>query len=391
MAKLGFFYFLLICSIKMFSQEADSLFEKKNLLQRMDSIQQWKIENGRSTLTPFAAPSYTPETSVMLTVGGLYTFKFKRENKLLSRSTIPFSIGYSVNGSLNSSVRFNLYGLSDKLRITGEWWRKKMPDNYWGVGYEKGRYTPISDSTTGYDRNWLQLKFKVAYKIIYDFYAGLNFDYNQTKASNVNPVMAADSNYLLNGSDVYNSGYGLVLRYDSRDMPENAYKGLLFELAGTMYGKHSSANTKFQVIEMDYRQYQKIVRKGSTLAWQIKTRYSHGDVPWTDLSMIGTPFDLRGYRWGQYRDYSSLFILTEYRYMFGRKKPNERGEMYGPFGFVVWGGTGSIAHNYGDFTNWLPNGGIGIRIELVKRMNLRIDYGIGLNTNAFYFSFNEAF
>lgn len=206
------------------------MYEKKSMLQRMDSIQQWKMKHGRSTLTPFAAPSYTPETSVMLTVGGLYTFKINPDDKFLSRSTIPFSIGYSVNGSLNSSIRFNLYGLSDKLRITGEWWRKKMPDNYWGVGYEKGRYTPMTDSTTGYSRNWLQLKFKVAFKVIYDFYVGLNFDYNQTKSTDVNPVMAADSNFLLQGPDVYNSGYGLVLRYDSRDMPENAYKGLLLEL-----------------------------------------------------------------------------------------------------------------------------------------------------------------
>jgi len=266
-----------------------------------------------------------------------------------------------------------------------------MPDNYWGVGYKNGSETPESDSTTAYDRKWLQLKFKIVYKVISDFYVGLNYDYNQTKASNVNPVMAVDSNYLLHGSEVFNSGYGLVLRWDSRDMPENAYKGLLLELSSTTYGRHTSGNSDFQVIDLDYRQFQTIVRKGSTLAWQLKTRYSHGDVPWTDLSMIGTSFDLRGYTWGQYRDYSSVFLLAEYRYMFGRKKPNSRGEMCGPFGFVVWGGTGSIASTYGEFNNWLPNGGIGLRFEIVKRMNLRIDYGIGAESTAFYFSFNEAF
>ena len=29
--------------------------------------------------------------------------------------------------------------------------------------------------------------------------------------------------------------------------------------------------------------------------------------------------------------------------------------------------------------------------ELQKRMNVRIDYGIGLDSSAFYISFNEAF
>lgn len=375
----------------LISQEADSVYKKKTLLQRMDSIQQWKIKHGRATLTPFIAPSYTPETSVMLTAGGLYTFMFSKRDKLLTRSTIPFSVGYSTNGSLNTSIRANIYGFQDKLRITGEWWHKNMPDNYWGVGYEKGRTVPESDSTTAYGRNWLQLKFKIVYKVIADFYIGLNYDYNQTLSKDINPVMAVDSNYMLDGSQIYNSGFGLVLRYDSRDMPENAYKGILLEFAGTTYSRFTSANNKFQVLELDYRQYQKIIRKGSTLAWQLKTRYSHGDVPWTDLSMVGTPFDLRGYKWGQYRDYSSLFVLAEYRYMFGRKKPNSRGEMCGPFGFVVWGGYGSIAQDYGHFENWLPNGGVGLRFEIVKRMNLRIDYGIGMESTAFYFSFNEAF
>lgn len=382
-------FFLL--SGTLLSQETDTVYKKKNFLQRMDSVTNWKLERGRSTFTPFVAPSYTPETSVMLTGGGLYTFKINPENKLLSRSSVPFSIGYSTNGSLLISVKANIYGLNNKLRFTGEYWNKNMPDNYWGVGYENGRYTPQSDTTTEYHRNWQQLKFKIAYMVLNNFYVGVNYDYNTTVATEVNEVMAVDSNFILHGNDVFNSGFGAVIRYDSRDFPENAYKGVLLELAGTSYGMHSRGNSMFQVYELDYRQYQKIFREGTTLAWQIKTRLSYGDVPWTDLSMIGTPFDLRGYIWGNYRDYASTFILAEYRHMFARKIPNGRGDMYGPFGFVVWGGTGSVAKDLDEFTHWLPNAGVGLRFEIQKRMNLRIDYGFGTNSQAFYFSFNEAF
>lgn len=386
-----FFLILLFLSVKTFGQEKDTTYKKKNFLQRMDSVSKWRIEKGRSTFTPFIAPSYTPETDVMITAGGLYTFKISPENHLLSRSSVPFSIGYSTNGSLNISARANIYGLSDKLRFTGEYWNKNMPDNYWGVGYEKGRYTPLSDTTTKYHRNWQQFKFKVAYMVLKNFFVGINYDYNSTVATEVNELMAADSNFVKYGSDVFNSGIGLVARYDTRDFPENAYSGVLLELAGTGYGKHTRGNTVFQVYELDYRQYQTIKRKGSTLAWQVKSRLSYGDVPWTDLSMVGTPFDLRGYLWGNYRDYSSMFMIAEYRYMFGRNKPNGRGEMYGPFGVVVWGGTGSVAKTIDELTYWLPNAGIGFRLELQKRMNLRIDYGVGVNSSAFYFSFNEAF
>lgn len=381
--------FFLFLTGNLFSQ--DTIYKKKNLLQRMDSITNWKVSKGRSTFSPFIAPSYTPETSVMLTVGGLYTFKTKRENKLLSRSSIPFSVGYSTNGSLLISVKANIYMVSDKLRLTGEYWKKNMPDNYWGVGYQKGRYTPESDSTTAYHRNWQQFKFKIAYEVLSNFFIGINYDNNSTFATDVNLMMAADSNYLKHGDKVSNSGFGTVFRYDSRDFPENAFKGIFIELAGTAYGKIRSDNSIFQVYELDYRQYQEIIRAGSTLAWQVKARISDGDVPWTEMSMIGTPFDLRGYTWGQYRDYSAIFAIAEYRYMFGRKKPNGRGDMYGPFGVVAWTGIGSVAAGPGDFTYWLPNAGLGLRFEIQKRMNLRIDYGIGAGSSAFYFSFNEAF
>ena len=357
----------------------------------MDSIQSFRIERGRSTLTPFLAPSYSPEMKLTITAGGLFTFKLKPESPVLSRSSIPFSIGYSTNGSLQVSIRANVYGRADRLRLTGEYWLKYMPDNYWGVGYKNGRYTEISDSTTHYQRNWGQFKYKIVYRIVPNFFLGLNYDRNRTEATEVNPRMAEDPDYTIHGSDIKNSGFGLVIRYDSRDFPENAYKGVLLELAGTGYGKHTASSNVFQVYELDYRQYQKIVRKGSTLAWQIKTRNCSGDVPWTDLSMVGTPFDLRGYSWGRYRDYTMLFTLAEYRYMLPRKQPNSRGDHYGPFGFVIWTGAGTIANNYEDIKYWIPNAGIGLRFELQERMNIRIDYGFGIESSAFYISFTEAF
>lgn len=373
------------------SGQDDSTYVKKNFWQRMDSVKNWKLETGKATLTPFIAPSYSPEMKVTFTAGGLWTFKINKDNPLLSRSSVPFSIGYSTNGSLQVSIKANVYAKGDKLRLTGEYWLKNMPDNYWGVGYLSGRYNQKSDSTTGYDRFWRQFKFKVVYQVARNFFLGLNYDRNSTASSNINPVMAEDPDYLKHGDDIINSGFGAVIRYDSRDFPENAYKGFLLELAGTGYGRHTSSNNIFQVYELDYRQYLKVVREGSTLAWQLKSRHAYNDVPWTDLSMIGTPFDLRGYTWGNYRDRAMFFALAEYRYMLPRKNPTSAGKMYGPIGFVVWTGVGSVAEDYDKMKYWLPNGGIGFRFELQERMNIRIDYGFGINSSAFYISFNEAF
>jgi len=48
-------------------------------------------------------------------------------------------------------------------------------------------------------------------------------------------------------------------------------------------------------------------------------------------------------------------------------------------------------NNFSTMKNWLPNAGVGIRYEVQKRMNARVDFGIGEDSNAFYISFNEAF
>jgi hypothetical protein len=104
------------------------------------------------------------------------------------------------------------------------------------------------------------------------------------------------------------------------------------------------------------------------------------------MSQPGTPFDLRGYRWGQYRDQSMVYFLAEYRHMF--LKAN--GEV-GNHGFVLWTGAGSIGKTAKDFYGWLPNFGIGYRLQVQPRMNLRIDFGFGTNSTGFYFNFNEAY
>ena len=184
---------------------------------------------------------------------------------------------------------------------------------------------------------------------------------------------------------------GLLLQYDSRDVTVNAYEGLFFEFSSNFYKSQALEGPNYQIVVFDYRHYKQIKRPGRTLAWQAKTRICNNDVPWTEMSQIGTPFDLRGYQWGRYRDKTMLFGIVEYRHMFMRKTPRKDGSMMSRVGFVTWLATGTVADNYSKMTNWLPNAGIGFRFEIQKRMNARFDLGFGNDSSAFYLSFNEAF
>ena len=62
-------------------------------------------------------------------------------------------------------------------------------------------------------------------------------------------------------------------------------------------------------------------------------------------------------------------------------------------GVVFWAAVGSIGPETGKsfFINTLPNVGIGYRFEVEHRLNVRIDFGWGRDSNGLYFNFQEAY
>lgn len=60
---------------------------------------------------------------------------------------------------------------------------------------------------------------------------------------------------------------------------------------------------------------------------------------------------------------------------------------------VAWGGCGFMGPTPGKIGSVLPNLGLGLRIEVQPRMNVRLDYGRDMvnKQNLFYFNMTEAF
>jgi hypothetical protein len=271
-----------------------------------------------------------------------------------------------------------------------------MPDHYWGVGYENGRYTEKGGDTTAYDRVWWQINPKVYWQFMPDLFAGLNLDFNRTSASDLSPGVASDPFIQEQGTDNYNGGAGLILMHDSRDVPVNAYRGWYLSGSVNFYGRYLGSDNTYQIYEVDYRQYQQIARPGSTLAWQVYSRIASGAVPWPEMTKIGTPYDLRGYYWGRYRDVAGLFGMLEYRYKFMTSRANRlrtyEGRKESRHGVVTWVGMGWIGSRMRELDeHLLPNIGVGYRFEVQPRMNARTDFGWGSESFGMYFAFTEAF
>lgn len=390
MSKLkGLFLFVVFIPVVSLAQ-LDSLSSK--LLNNVDTLRMAKVDFGAVKLVPYIAPSYMPETEWLFSAGGLLTFKSQEWNHLLNLSSIPFSIGYSTNGSLSVTIQNVIYWTNDKLRTTGEFQLRNMPDHYWGVGYENGINVPQSDSTTAYSRNYWRFFEKFLFRLNRGIFIGLVVDYNQTEASNLNERMLLDANVLKSGKAIFNSGLGITMEYDTRDFIQNAYDGVYLSGSLLMFDEFLGGNTNYKVFELDYRQYVTIKRKRRTLAWQYVNRFCIGkNVPWTNMAMLGGLWNMRGYTLGRFRDQQMVSATIEYRHMFRRSVPNKKGSYDSPFGFVTWCGMGAVASQIGKLDHWLPNAGLGLRLEIQPRMNVRFDVGFAKGERGTYITISEAF
>ena len=188
------------------------------------------------------------------------------------------------------------------------------------------------------------------------------------------------------------SGLGFVVSYDTRDVPSNAYSGLYLDVRGMAYAKMFGSDNNFYQAELDYRQYWSPGRR-RVLAWTVQSTNMFGDVPLMKYALTGTPFDLRGYYMGQFRDKSAHLALAEWRQMINTDRTTWVKRMLHHVGYAVWGGAGFMGPRPTRVEGVLPNLGVGLRIEIQPRMNLRLDFGRDMvnRQNLFYLNMTEAF
>ncbi len=365
--------------------------KKESWLKRFETKLQTKHaakeRSGAFMITPLAGPGYTPELGFTIAGGVLMSLRTDRSDSTLQRSSFPVNIGYGTHNAFFISSTVTTFWLHDKLRVYADLNFKNMEDNYFGIGYEAGEHTPKSDTTTGYKRLWAQFSPQFLWQFRKNFFVGGGFDLNYTRGSKAADPVAADPVYAYYNPLPFNMGLKATFQYDSRDVSVNAYKGAFVELDAAFYGHYLGGQNNYQVYTLDARKYFPVSRRpGRLIAAQIKGRFGVGSIPYGEMSQLGTPYDLRGYLWGQYRDKSMVLAIAEYRHKFYKRdgKPSIHG-------VVAWVATGSIAGDISQMSHWLPNGGIGYRLEVQPRMNVRLDYGIGKGSHGFYFNFNEAF
>ena len=344
-------------------------------------------------------PSYTPDFGVLIGGSALMTFRMDPADTTMRRSVLPMSLAFMFNGGLNFMVKPQLFFKEDRFRIFGQFLYKNTQENFYGVGYATNKDFPRGENTSQYQYSGIQVNPWFLFRIKEsNFFIGPQIDLNYDKMKSPAVGIVENVSYKEAGGDAdgyhnFSSGIGYLLSYDTRDVPANPYTGLYLDFRGLMYQKWLGGDQNFYRLELDYRQY-RTVGKRKVLAWTAQTKHVFGnEIPLNKYVLSGTPFDLRGYYMGQYRDKSSHVVLAEYRQMFNNRRDTWLKKLLYHMGFVAWGGVGFMGPTPGKIEGVLPNAGAGLRIEVQPRMNVRLDYGRNFinRQNLFYFNMTEAF
>lgn len=321
-------------------------------------------------------PSYSKNTSlgIGLLAAGLY--RIDRTDSVTSPSDISIFANVSISGFYALGVTGNNIFARNSKRIDYTVMFASAPREMWGVGYDDGRHNKESS----YNEKRYLLKARYLHRVLPNTYVGgiLSFEHTEGKKFD-----ALGRSYLYGQKTHYTAtGVGAILEYDSRDFIPNPFKGLYISLQETLFPKalgncgRSLWRTTFTA------DYYKKLWKGGVLATDLYAEFNSEGTPWPMLARMGGSQRMRGYYQGRYTDNDMITFQVELRQRIWRR-----------IGCTVWGGAGNVFSDLDrfDWSQTLPNYGLGLRWELKKRVNVRLDYGFGKKTSGFLLSINEAF
>lgn len=329
-------------------------------------------EEKRFDFSVIGGPHFSSDTKLGLGLVASGLYRMDRSDLSLPPSSISLYGDVTTTGFYLLGIRGTTIFKEDKFRLGINFYFFSFPSKYWGIGYANGNRK--NDYTT-YKRLEKQIRVDFSKSIFPNTYVGATGLFRHVNGKDFKDIR------FLNGEkgDIATLGFGLFVTYDTRDFLPNPYRGTYIKFEQLFFPDFWG--NKFKRSEILFRNYNKLW-KGAILASDLQGTLNYGNTPWSMVALLGGSYQMRGYYEGQYRDNKLIQTQIELRQ-----------HIYNRHGIVVWGGAGNVFPNFHHF-KWketLPTYGIGYRWEFKKRVNVRLDYGIGKGQSAFYFNIEEAF
>ncbi len=331
-------------------------------------------------LVPLPVLYYTPETNI---AGGLTVFSIFKTNpkdSSLNTSVVRFSANYTMNKQYWIEVLHTIIFPRNNYILTGNISYMKYPNYFFGIG---GRTLITDREQFSYFSSNFYLR--LIRKVRGSAYLGAQYHYNSMHNVLVQSGGSLSQGSIIGTTDGHSSGVGGVFIYDTRNSIVNAQKGFYIEISNLFNNHLFSSTYDFDLHRFEVRKYTALDRKkNKIIALQGLLMSSSRRVPFNRMPMLGGESLMRGYFFGRFRDRSMYVFQSEYRQTLSRY-----------LGFTVFGSFGDVAGNIAllDLKNTKYSYGAGLRIAInsKERLNLRIDYGRGIDGGLFYFTVGEAF
>ncbi len=367
----------------------------------------------------FPAISYSPETKLTLGAIGILYFNLGKGDEMTNLSNLEFVGVYTLNRQIITEARGEIFSNQNRWRIRGEAFFNRYPDRNYGIGNHAGALVvEMGSEGTSDTLNFLnfdsdRIKFSpvVLKRFGRYFYFGLQYDMEYLYRLKITP----DQYHLINEKaeeindmpvDGFRSGLGFQLLFDNRSPLLNPLSGAMLEWNALHYDSYLGSDFQFSSMSLDMRYYENIV-KNHTLALRIygSANFTNDQVPMRALSRVGGHKLVRGYFQGTYQDYNMTAFEMEYRWPFWKEDTSSKlWQVWKRLGVVTFLSGAQVYHRFCDFQlnafNLAAGGGLRILFNPKTRVNIRIDYAVGLTANSdgpgkrqhgLYFYLGEAF
>lgn len=292
-------------------------------------------------------------------------------------SSVSAAVVYTAKKQLILSLIPDLFFDHGKRRFFASALYLNFPDTFYGIGND----APLGDSE-GYTAKTSSLLLSGEQEVRPNLSLGLLTWLRFEKISETESTGLLFDGSLTGSTRGTAAGAGLFFRWDTRDNYFYTGKGLYVRSSWMLFGSALGGDFRFSRAALDVRRFTSFGWR-HIVALRAYTQAVEGNAPFQLLPQVGGRELMRGYPEGRYRDKVMAVLQAEYRLV-----------VWGPVGFVLFGSAGDLQRRYSALGSekLIFAGGPGLRLLMNEEgLNFRIDYGVGRDGGAFYFTLGEAF
>ena len=317
---------------------------------------------------------YTPETSVAGGVAGGYFFRMAPGSR---PSSVQGAVTVTARRQLLLSLRPEVFTARDRWHAAGEVFVQDYPDVFYGIG--EGTPDALEEEFTARRINVLAMVERTMWRHLR---LGLRYRFRVEQIADVAEDGLLATAEIPGRDESWLSGAGVTAVWDARDNLFYPRGGSYVEAYAIGHAAALGSTFGFGRFVIDARRYVPLVGR-HLLALQGYGEAVAGTAPFTALPILGGTELMRGYREGRFRDDVLALVQSEYRFP------------------IWWRIRGALFASVGDVASRVDAfqtsevevaAGAGLRIRISPEdLNIRIDYAIGREGGALYFTLQEAF